>query len=203
MPTTPRLLFPFPEDDDTADVPRDMEALADRIEALTAWIRQADFAADAGVFLPGDLKVSACADPQTGFLLCDGASKLRADFADLFTALGGAASPYGLPDGTHFNVPDLRGRSLVGAGAGSGLTARALAARFGEETHLLTVPEMPSHTHNIQTSGPPPSATIPAVIGQFAPGGGLLLTNAIVATGGDGAHNNVQPSVAVNVFVKT
>ncbi len=43
----------------------------------------------------------------TGWLLCDGANLLRADFAALFAAIGTA---YGTADGTHFNIPDMRGR---------------------------------------------------------------------------------------------
>lgn len=44
---TARLLLPYPVSTDTADVPRDVKALADRIEALTSWIRSADLDATA------------------------------------------------------------------------------------------------------------------------------------------------------------
>lgn len=47
----------------------------------------------------------------TGWLLCYGQSLLRADYPNLFTAIG---TTYGAADGTHFNVPDLRGRSPIG-----------------------------------------------------------------------------------------
>lgn len=50
----------------------------------------------------------------SGFLLCDGSSKVRADYAALFTAIGTA---FGAADGTHFNVPDMRGRGAVGVGS--------------------------------------------------------------------------------------
>jgi hypothetical protein len=45
------------------------------------------------------------------------------------------------------NTPDLRGRTLIGAGLGAGLSSRALGQQAGEETHQLTVAEMPSHNH--------------------------------------------------------
>jgi microcystin-dependent protein len=81
-------------------------------------------------------------------LLCDGAAVSRATYAALYTVLGGASSPWGQGDGTStFNVPDLRGRVAVGAGQGSALTNRALADRGGEETHVLLVAELASHTH--------------------------------------------------------
>lgn len=47
----------------------------------------------------------------TGFLLCDGSSLLRSSYADLFAVIG---TSFGAADGTHFNVPDLRGRVPVG-----------------------------------------------------------------------------------------
>lgn len=99
--------------------------------------------------LTGVIKMYAGAAAPTGYLLCDGASYLRTDQPALFTALGGASSPWGLPDATHFNVPDMRGRSPVGVGTGTGLTARALGATGGEEAHLSTAGEsgMPLHTH--------------------------------------------------------
>ncbi len=53
------------------------------------------------------------ASAPTGWLMCDGASLLRADYATLFTAIGTA---FGAADGTHFNVPDMRGVYPKGAG---------------------------------------------------------------------------------------
>ena len=61
--------------------------------------------------------------PDT-FLLCDGSAVSRATYSDLFSAIG---ITWGAGDGsTTFNVPDFRGRVLVGAGTGSGLTPRVL-----------------------------------------------------------------------------
>ena len=57
-------------------------------------------------------------------------------------------SPYPAPaSNTTFYVPDLRGRSPVGAGAGTGLTTRALGATGGAETHQLVTGEIPAHNH--------------------------------------------------------
>lgn len=61
----------------------------------------------------------------TGFLLCNGASVLRADYASLFTAIGTA---FGAADGTHFNVPDMRGRSPLGVGTGTKIATFASRA---------------------------------------------------------------------------
>lgn len=155
--TTARLALPFPEPDDTADVPRDILALATRLEAVipNRPVDAADLASGAvtldkladdtittaklvaaireALFSSGDLKASARAVAPSGWLIANGASYLRTDYAGLFAALGGAASPWGLPDGTHFNVPNLAGKTPVGVAA-----AYELAAQGGEERHRLS-----------------------------------------------------------------
>jgi microcystin-dependent protein len=79
------------------------------------------------------------------FLLCNGAAVSRTTYAALFAVIG---TTYGAGDGsTTFNLPDLQGRTPVGAGPGAGLTNRAVAAKGGEESHVLTVGEMPAHSH--------------------------------------------------------
>lgn len=65
------------------------------------------------VAFPGMLAPSATSVAPTGWLLCDGASYLRADYPDLFAAIG---TTYGAVDGAHFSVIDMRGRIAVGLG---------------------------------------------------------------------------------------
>jgi microcystin-dependent protein len=60
-----------------------------------------------------------------------------------------AALPAAFKSGSDIVLPDLRGRVTVGAGTGSGLTARVLAATGGAETHTLTTAQLPSHAHTI------------------------------------------------------
>jgi microcystin-dependent protein len=67
-----------------------------------------------------------------GWLLCDGGS--TTGYAALAAQVGA-------------NVPDLRGRVPIGAGTGSGLTARTLGASVGSETATLSITHMPSHSH--------------------------------------------------------
>jgi len=80
----------------------------------------------------------------TGYLMCDGASYVRATYPDLFAAIG---TTHGAVDGSHFNVPDMRGKFPFGkATAGTGST---LGATFGTIDHTHTGP---SHTHSVTTS---------------------------------------------------
>lgn len=85
-----------------------------------------------------------------GYLLCDGNAVSRSTYNRLFQTI---AEIYGSGDGsTTFNLPDLRGRTPIGFGQGSGLTNRLLGDIDGEETHTLTTDEIPSHNHTA-TSG--------------------------------------------------
>lgn len=145
--------------------------------------------------------------PDTRWLLCDGASLLRADYPDLFAVIG---TTYGSVDGTHFNIPDLRSRTAVMAGPGSGLTNHALGSTFGEETHTLTLSESPAHSHtttphtHLQVGT---TLTVPAQVGagvaSAPPGFGNTGSAAPVtdSQGGGGAHNNIQPSLAINYLI--
>lgn len=142
----------------------------------------------------GDIKMTG-ATTYAGWLLCDGTAVSRTTYADLFAAIGTA---FGVGDGsTTFNVPDARGRAPIGVGTGSGLTARAMGVKVGEETHVLTTAELAAHTHSV------------AFVGG---GGGIpsssINTNAISmqntgSTGSGSAHNTMQPSIAFNFVIKT
>ena len=50
----------------------------------------------------------------SGWKICDGSELERSEFPLLWSALGGAASPYGAT-ATSFNLPDFRNRTLMGA----------------------------------------------------------------------------------------
>lgn len=80
-----------------------------------------------------------------GWLLCSGQTVSRTDYPTLFRTIG---TTFGAGDGsTTFTLPDLRGRTIIGAGAGAGLTSRAVGARGGAETHTLSENEIPRHNH--------------------------------------------------------
>jgi microcystin-dependent protein len=105
-------------------------------------------------FFPGFVAEFGGTSPPPGWLLCDGQAYSRSTYNALFNALGGSNSPWGQGDGySTFNVPDLRGRATIGAGGGAGLTYRPAGQKGGEETHLLSVAELASHTHGVNDPG--------------------------------------------------
>lgn len=78
------------------------------------------------------------------WLLCDGSYVGIDAYPELYRLVG---SIYGEVLDGRFKLPDFRGRSLFGAGGGSGLTTRFLGEFGGEEQHQLAIAEMPSHFH--------------------------------------------------------
>lgn len=122
------------------------------------------------------------------------------------------------------SLPKTLGRALGVAGAGGGLTSRALGATVGEETHLLTLGETPtgitsantgsialSVTGNRATSDPGGSATgggtvtgVNTTASPLVSNGTLAISSVPVTSNntGGGAHNNMQPSSFLNAMVK-
>lgn len=91
----------------------------------------------------GTIIVFAGTGTPSGWLLCDGSSVLRNDYPALFAAIG---TTYGAADGTHFTLPNLKGKIPVGQDAGQ-TEFDVLGETGGEKTHVLTSGELAGHTH--------------------------------------------------------
>lgn len=147
----------------------------------------------------------AGASAPTGWLMCYGQAVSRTTYADLFTAI---STTYGVGDGsTTFNLPDLRGRVVAGkddmGGAAasrlttgaSGVDGATLGASGGSETHTLVDGELPTTTINN------PALTVTPAFGDNSPGSAASPTD--TTFGGDGAHNNTQPTLVLNYIIRT
>jgi len=95
----------------------------------------------------GCIQMYPSTTPPAGWMVADGSAISRTTYAALFNLIG---TIFGSGDGsTTFALPDLRSRVPLGAGQGSGLTNRTLAAVGGEEAHALTLAEEAPHTHGM------------------------------------------------------
>ena len=108
--------------------------------------------------ITGEIRMWSGSSAPTGWLLCNGDSQSRTTYSDLFGIIG---VNYGSADGSHFNVPDMRGRVPCGVGPGVGdgsedtssgtapsgtaLTDRSLGEWTGSET--IAEANLPAHTH--------------------------------------------------------
>jgi len=180
-------------------------------EAVNLGQAQADFLAIGGNavsatngFQSGDVKASASASAQTGWLPCDGAAVSRTTYAALYAALG---TVWGVGDGsTTFNIPDFRGRALIGDGTGTGLTARTVGQEaIGVETvttsgSTITLSN-PPHVHSYsaidsQIGGVNPTTQDTAASTQAT----SISANNSAATG---TTDNMQPSAVIHWLIKT
>ena len=185
----------------------------------------------------GDTKTSITSADHNGWILCDGRLLAASSFPYLFNAIGylfgGSAGTFQLPDGRgrvtgHVNTATVGGPLDMN---GNPIAQRALGTVTGEETHILTVPEMPTHNHggttgtsttgitlNNQTtfsSGNNNQGVITSVVAVNTSGsansGGTTNTvtqndpghsHTIANQGSSAPHNNIQPTVYMgNLFV--
>lgn len=99
----------------------------------------------------GDMKTSALGIDHMGWLVCDGRALNIVDFPMLFNVIGHS---FGSNTSADFFLPNPAGRVPGFVGSGAGLTTRTLGSNVGEETHTLTIAEMPAHTHgSVDVSG--------------------------------------------------
>ena len=113
----------------------------------------------------------------------------------IYTNMAVATNPNSLL-GVGTWVAYASGRVLVGKAASG--TFDTLDESLGAETHTLTIAEMPSHTHVVNSFNHTNNGS--------SNGGGLSGANvnrSAQATGGGGAHSNLQPSVTVYMWKRT
>ncbi len=142
-----------------------------------------------------------------GWAFCDGQILPINQNQSLYSLLG---TTYGGDGRTSFALPDLRGRTPMHVGRSDGGSDHREGQKSGEETHTLSAAEMPQHDHVINASSGGTPQPIPAnttSLGEINNGynGGTNLTNlrsgTIANVGGGQAHNNMQPSLAVNFCI--
>jgi microcystin-dependent protein len=146
-----------------------------------------------------------------GWLIANGQAVSRTTYAGLFAVVG---TTYGVGNGsTTFNLPDFRGRVAIGkdnmGGTSGGVvnnpSADVLGGAMGAETVTLVVNDLPAHTHSYNDK----------VVGNGTGGSDLGPANTNTtslytditgrttsSTGSGQAHNNMQPSIAMNIIIK-
>ena len=144
----------------------------------------------------GEIRLFAFDFAPAGWAACEGQRLPIAQNERLFAQLG---TTFGGDGRNTFCLPDLRGRTPLGAGSG-----RVLGERGGEARHALTTAEMPVHDHVLWARTPDSNGKSPVgrmlsrstsnVYADADPGELDALAAAAVHTSGSGAgHENRQP----------
>lgn len=149
----------------------------------------------------GDIKMSFVGNDHLGWLKCDGRSFLKTEHPLLYNVIG---TQFG-GSATAFNLPNPAGGVLgvVGQRGDEGEVTTTLhgpGSEVGEETHTLSVDEMPAHTHNVTINASAPAQSVST--GGATAADEVSATYTTSSTGGSDPHNNMQPTLFIgNVFI--
>ncbi len=142
-----------------------------------------------------------------GWAFCNGEILPITQNQSLYSLLG---TTYGGDGRTSFALPDLRGRVPVHFGTSDGGANYLQGQKSGAETHTLTSPEMPEHTHRVRASDAAANADSPTgrVLAQAGsamygePGSPVAMGGGTIANAGGGqAHDNMMPYLALNFCI--
>lgn len=164
----------------------------------------------------GEIRLFALNFAPRGWVKCEGQSLDIRPYQALYSLLG---TTFGGNGTTNFNLPDLRGCAILGAGTDliSGVTYSQGTAYYSETTTLSTS-NMPLHTHQVIADQAPgsvlngrynylasPTSTVGASTQLYGPPVSLvpLNTQAVSPQGGTAAYNKRQPAIALTYCIAT
>ena len=149
-----------------------------------------------------EIRIMSFAFAPKGWALCNGQLLPINQNQALFSLLG---TTFGGDGQVNFALPDLRGRTPIHAGSG-----HTLGERAGEQSHTVSINELPAHTHVVNASSsngdtPIPTGALLAAESTaiYAPAGNLvaLAAGTITNIGGSQAHLNMQPFLALHFCI--
>ncbi len=147
--------------------------------------------------------------------LCDGSLLSIQQNTALFSLIGIAFGGNGT---TNFALPDLRGRAVIGAGQPPGRTPQDVGEISGAPNVTLTVDQIPSHNHvlnsgTLNPQNPAQNVAAPtpqALLGLSGPNNiyfdpvtpdTSFIPSSVSPDGGGQPHENMQPYLAVNFCI--
>ncbi|MDR3463869.1 MAG: tail fiber protein [Beijerinckiaceae bacterium] len=140
--------------------------------------------------------------------VCAGQTLAVSQYSALFALIG---TTYGGNGTTTFNLPNLIGNIATSQGQGPGLTNRIIGEQLGWPNVTLTAQQIARHGHSLQVGirsapnaapGPGTGGSTTAIDPDFngfvaSPVNTTLSPTAMAMTGGNGAHDNNQPTLAI------
>jgi microcystin-dependent protein len=142
-----------------------------------------------------------------GTITCAGQVMAISQNTALFSLLG---TTFGGNGTSNFNLPDLQGRMVIGAGNGAGLSPRTLGQIGGEENVTLLTTQIPSHNHPLLAAATPANAQTPVAGALAEPRDNgyasatptaAMAPASIGASGGSQPHDNMPPFLGLQFVI--
>lgn len=159
----------------------------------------------------GEIRMFSGTFAPRSWALCEGQLVAISQNESLYSLLG---TTYGGDGRSNFALPDMRGRLPVHYGTGPGLTERRIGQRSGRESALITIRQLPGHTHGLMASNAAGDNVEPTGRNLGTPGSPAygprsskaaknvtLADIAVSAVGGGQAHDNMMPALCINFII--
>ncbi|MSU58986.1 MAG: phage tail protein [Pedosphaera sp.] len=150
-----------------------------------------------------EIRIMSFGYAPRGWALCNGQLLPVNQNQALFSLLG---TTYGGNGQTNFALPNLQGKTPIHVGNG-----HTLGQTGGEQSHTLSISEIPTHAHVANASASAGNNVVPtgAVLGSplnlsYRPAGsGLtsMIAGTLANAGGSQAHLNMQPFLTLNFCI--
>jgi microcystin-dependent protein len=158
----------------------------------------------------GEIRIFGFNFPPRGWAMCNGQLLTISQNAALFSLLG---TQYGGNGVQNFALPNLQSRTPLHFGNGGGAGTTVIGETGGAESVTINASTMPAHTHafNATTTTAnkrPPvnhflAADTASKADYYTPPANLvpLASGSLASAGGNQAHGNIQPYLAVNICI--
>ncbi len=148
-----------------------------------------------------EIRIMSFEFPPKGWALCNGQLLPINQNQALFSLLG---TTYGGDGRVNFALPDLRSRAPIHMGSG-----HTLGERGGEQSHTLSIAELPTHAHVLNGSSTAAETNVATgaylgtVNNAYTAAANLVALSAaeVGNVGGSQAHLNMQPFLTLSFCI--